>query len=143
METNDGGSQLLAALVGSICYDPDIEFVIAFGSSVTDDSHRSSDLDLAIKFDDDLTAHERFHKWCFLSGDLQRSDAPFVDLSDIGTLPVDIANDAVNGQFLCGDEAAFRAFKADVEEAFKAQCDDIRRHQRDVIERIAEEGLSG
>lgn len=143
MEAIDGGSRLLTALDESICRDSDIEFVVAFGSQVTDGSRPSSDLDIAMKFDDELSSHERFQKRCFLSGDLQRSDAPFIDVSDIETLPVDVANDAVNGQFLCGDEAAFRAFKADIEAAFEAQSDDIRRRQRDVIERIAEEGLSG
>lgn len=143
MGATDVESRLLTALEESICRDVDIEFVVAFGSHVADGPHRSSDLDLAIKFDEALTAHERFKKRCFLSGDLQRSDAPFIDISDIETLPVDVANDAVNGQFLCGDEAVFGAFRADIAESFEAERDDIRRHQRDVIDRIAEEGLSG
>lgn len=143
MATIDEGSPLLSALDESICRDPDIEFVVAFGSRVTDGPHQSSDLDLAIKFDDELTAHERFQKRCFLSGDLQQSDAPFFDLSDIEALPIDVANDAIKGEFICGDEAAFHAFKADVERAFDEQRGDIRRQQRAVIDRIASEGLSG
>lgn len=143
MATTDEGSPLLSALDESICRDPAIEFVVAFGSRVTDSPHQSSDLDIAIKFDDELTAHERFQKWCFLSGDLQQSDAPFIDISDIEVLPIDVANDAIKGEFLCGDLAAFQAFKADVEQAFDEQREDIRRQQRAVIDRIASEGLSG
>lgn len=143
MATIDEGSKLLTALDESICRDPDIVFVIAFGSRVTDAPHPSSDLDVAIKFDDELTAHERFQKWCFLSGDLQRSNGPFIDISDIETLPIEVANDAIKGQFLCGDEAAFLEFKSDVEKAFNEQRDVIRRQQRDIIDRIAAEGLSG
>jgi len=64
----------------------DLEFVVAFGSQVTGDSRSSSDLDLAVKFADDLSSHEQFQKRCFFSGDLQQADAPCIDLSDIEDL---------------------------------------------------------
>lgn len=143
MDATDGRSRLLAALGESICHDADIEFVVSFGSRVTGESRPSSDIDLAVKFDNDLASNERFRKWCFLSGDLQRADGPFVDLSDIESLPIDIAHDAVNGEFLCGDEQAFRQFKEDIEDTFEDRREDIRRHQEEVIDRIAREGLSG
>lgn len=143
MEGIDGRSLLLTRLEESLCRDPDIEFVVSFGSQVTGDSRPSSDLDLAVKFADTLSSHERFQKRCFLSGDLQRADAPFIDISDIEDLPLDVAHDAVTGEFLCGDEQAFRQFRADIGEEFEERRDDIRRHQRDVIDRIAENGLHG
>lgn len=143
MTTIDEGSPLLTALDESICQDPHIVFVVVFGSQVKNGPHRSSDIDLAIKFDDELSARERFQKRCFLSGDLQRSNSPFIDISDIDSLPIEVAIDAVEGQFICGDEAAFDTFKSDVEKAFDAQREDIRRHQQEVINRIATEGLSG
>jgi predicted nucleotidyltransferase len=143
MDGTDGRSRLVAALEESLCRDADIEFAVAFGSQVSGDSHPSSDFDVAIKFADDLSSHERFQKRCFRSGALQQENAPFVDVSDIEELPVGVAADAVNGEILCGDEQAFHQFKADVETAFEEQRDDIRRHQQDVIERIAEEGLHG
>ena len=68
METSDEHSQLFATLEESLCRDSNIEFVVAFGSQVTDDSRSSSDLDLAVTFADDLSSHERFQKRCFLSG---------------------------------------------------------------------------
>lgn len=77
----------------------------------------------------------------FLSGELQREDAPFVDLSDIESLPVAVAHDAVTGELLCGGERAFRRFKTEVEAAFERQRKDDRRHHRNVIDRIAEDGL--
>lgn len=143
MDTIDGRSRLLALLEESLCRGPDIEFAVAFGSQVTGDSRPSSDLDLAVKFTDSLSSHERFQKRCFLSGDLQRADAPFIDISDIEGLPLDVAHDAVTGEFLCGDEQAFRQFRADIEAVFEERRDDIRRHRRDVIDRIAENGLHG
>ncbi|MCO8245335.1 nucleotidyltransferase domain-containing protein [Haladaptatus sp. AB643] len=143
MDSIDGHSELLAVLGESLCRDADIEFAVVFGSQLTSNSRPSSDLDLAVKFTKSLSSHERFQKLCFLSGDLQREGAPFIDLSDIETLPLEVAHDAVNGEFLCGDEDAFRHFKADTESLFEEQHEDIRRHQRDVIDRIAEDGLHG
>jgi predicted nucleotidyltransferase len=143
MEADDERSQLFATLEESLCRDSDIEFVVAFGSQVTGASRSSSDLDLAVKFAEDLSSHDRFQKRCFLSGDLQQADAPFIDLSDMENLPLGVAHDAVNGEFLCGNEQAFRQFKTDIEASFEERRDEIRRHQQDVIDRIAEDGLRG
>lgn len=139
----DGRSEILADLGASFCDEGAIEFAIAFGSQVAGKSRPSSDLDLAVKFTDDLSSRERFEKRCFLSGDLQREGAPFIDISDIEDLPIAVAHDAVNGEFLCGDERAFRRFKTKIERAFEDRRDEIRDHQRGVIDRIAEGGLRG
>ncbi|WP_276253151.1 nucleotidyltransferase domain-containing protein [Halomontanus rarus] len=139
MNTSGGRSQVLATLEDSLCCDSDIEFAVAFGSQVRGEPSHSSDFDLAVKFADQLSPHERFQKRCFLSGDLQSEEMPFVDLSDIEALPLDVAHDAVNGDFICGDEKAFRRFKAELEATFAEQRDEIRQHQREVIDRIAEE----
>ncbi len=136
-------SQVLVALEESVCADPDIVFAVVFGSLISGESAPSSDLDLAIKFTDGLSDKERFEKRCFLSGDLQHETRPFVDVSDIESLPVDVAHDAVNGELLCGDERAFEQFRADVEAEFTEQRETLRRHQRAVIDRIAEDGLRG
>jgi predicted nucleotidyltransferase len=143
MAANKRCSRILDELEESVCPDPNVEFVVAFGSQVTGDSTCASDLDLAVKFADDLSAHERFEARCFLSGDLQRDDAPFIDLSDIETLPPDVAHDAVNGTFVCGDKRAFAKFKTDIEATFDERRETLRRQQREVIDRIAEDGLRG
>lgn len=143
MGTTDGHSRLLAALESSVCRDPAVEFAVAFGSQATGGDRPSSDLDIALKFANELSSRERFRKRCFLAGELQREDAPFVDVSDIEELPLAVAHDAVQGRLLCGDEQAFRAVKTEVKAAFAEQGDDIRRRQRAVIDRIAEEGLRG
>jgi len=143
MNTGDSELELFAALDESVCSDSDVLFVVAFGSQVTGEATRGSDLDLAIKFANELPESDRFEKRCFLSGDLQREDTPFIDVSDIESLPLDVAHDAVNGVFVCGDEHAFERFKTNVEATFAEQRDTLRRHQRGVIDRIAEEGLRG
>jgi predicted nucleotidyltransferase len=143
MEANDGASQVFAALEESLCRDPAVEFVVAFGSRITGEETRGSDVDVAVKFSADLSDRERFEKRCFLSGDVQRDDVPFVDLSDIEALPPDVAHDAVNGTFVCGDEQAFERFRSEVEASFADRRGDLRRQQRAVIDRIAEDGLRG
>lgn len=143
MESGDEATGSFADLEASICDDADIEFVVAFGSQLTGNATRRSDLDVAIKFAAELSDRERFEKRCFLSGDIQQDDAPFVDLSDIETLPIDVAHDAVDGTLICGDEQAFEQFKGDIEATFVDQRDDLRRQQRETINRIAAEGLRG
>jgi len=143
MDASGESSEILDALEASACTDPNVEFAVAFGSQIEGEPTRSSDADLAVKFADGLSDRERFDKRCFLSGDLQQDGAPFVDLSDIETLPLDVAHDAVNGRFVCGDERAFERFKADIEERFAEERETLRRHQHEVIDRIAEDGLRG
>ncbi|WP_436929040.1 type VII toxin-antitoxin system MntA family adenylyltransferase antitoxin [Halosimplex halobium] len=143
MSGSGGPSSVLDDFEKSLCSDPAVEFAVAFGSQVEGEPTQSSDIDVAVRFSDDLSDRQRFEKRCFLSGDLQREDAPFVDLSDIESLPVDLARDAVNGRFLCGDEREFERFKADVEATFAEQRDTLRDRQHGVIDRIAEDGLRG
>jgi predicted nucleotidyltransferase len=83
MANHGDSSKIFDELTASVCSDPDVEFVVAFGSQVAGEPTALSDVDLAIKFAENLSDHERFEKWCFLSGDLQQDDAPFVDVADI------------------------------------------------------------
>jgi predicted nucleotidyltransferase len=143
MTSHGDRTEVLEDLAASVCPDPDVEYVVAFGSQVSGEPTASSDLDLAVKFVDDLSDQERFEKWCFLSGDLQQENAPFVDVADIQSLPLDVAHDVVNGEFVCGDEEAFEQFKREIEAGFSEHRETIRREQRKVIDRIAEDGLRG
>ena len=143
MEADDSRPESADVLEGSVCDDEDIVFAVAFGSRISGDPTATSDLDLAVKFADDLPDRDRFEKQCFLSGDVQREGTPFVDVSDIESLPLAVAHDAVNGRFVCGDRDAFKRFKTDVEASFADQRESLRRRQRDVIDRIAEDGLRG
>jgi len=127
----------------SLCADEDIEFVVAFGSQLTGDSTDGSDLDIAVKFAGELSASERFTKRCFLSGDLQADEMPFVDVSDIETLPVDVAHDAINGTVVCGDKGVIDQYTAAIKAAFHDQREEHRHSHRQLIDRIATEGLRG
>ncbi|WP_251328492.1 type VII toxin-antitoxin system MntA family adenylyltransferase antitoxin [Haloplanus pelagicus] len=136
-------SQVVSALEEAVCSDPEITFAVLFGSQISGESTLSSDFDLAIKFANELSDRDRFEKRCFLSGDLQHEGRPFIDVSDIESLPLDVAHDAVNGELLCGDEQVFEQFKRDIEAEFDEQRETLRRQQRAVIDRIAEDGLRG
>ena len=100
----------------------------------------TTDIDLAVKFSDHLTLKERFRHLCVLSGNLQLSDRPFADVSDLEALPTDIAHDAVQGRLVYGSEHQLGAFRKNVEEEFEDQREVIRAKQRSVIERIADHG---
>ena len=81
----------------TLCDHPEVEFAVVFGSRNARTARPSSDLDVAVKFSDALSAEDRFGLRCHLSGRLQRDDAPFVDLSDVEELPLEVAYEAVSG----------------------------------------------
>lgn len=143
METDKGPPSVPVHVRETLCENSDIEFVVVFGSRATGTERSSSDLDIAVKFDPDLTSEVRFRKQCRLSARLQETDTPFVDLSDIDELPLEFAHAAVNGELICGDREAFRKFKTEIEDRFEDSREEIERQQRDLIHRIAEEGLRG
>lgn len=135
--------ELVSELASSLCAELGVEFAVAFGSAVTGQWTPSSDVDVAVKFDGALSSTERFRRLCYISGNVQRSDAPFVDVSDVETLPLPVARRAVDGEFLCGDESAFRSYRAAIEAEYEGRREEFRRHRRDVIDRIADGGLRG
>lgn len=140
-ETLDG--ELPPGTRDALCSDPDVVFVVLFGSRAGGRPRASSDVDVAVKFVDDLSRTERFRKRCRLSATVQDSNTPFVDLSDVDALPLPVAHAAVGGRFVCGDRHAFETFKTTVEGQFDAERAAIERRQRKLIQRIAEEGLHG
>ena len=143
MEPNADQSQIRSALKDMVCADPDIVFAVVFGSQLSGTATHSSDLDIAVKFTADCSERNRFKKRCVLSGELQHEEFPSIDVSDIESLPLDVAHDVVNGKLLCGDEDAFEEFKTDTEAEFDEQRETLRRHQRAIIDRITEDGLRG
>lgn len=143
MTPDDGQLDVPASVKETLCTDPGIEFVVVFGSRVTTTSRPSSDLDIAIKFSEALSSDERFRKRCHLSGHVQESDAPVIDLSDIDDLSLEFAHAAVKGELLCGDEQTFQRFKTDVEAEFEDKQEEIEQEQRQLISRIAKEGFHG
>lgn len=136
MEPNADQPRIRSALKDVVCADPDVVFAVAFGSQLSGTATRSSDFDIAVKFTADCSERDRFKKRCVLSGELQHEEFPFIDVSDIDSLPLDVAHDAVNGDLLCGDTRAFEQFKTEIEAEFDEQRETLRQHQRAVIDRV-------
>ena len=136
-------TQTIADLRDTFAESDAVQFAVLFGSFTEDDDTSPSDIDLAIKFSDTLAPGERFRHLCVFSGNLQSSNRPFIDVSDIERLPLDIAHDAVHGKLVYGNEQRFEMFREDIQDTFAAQRDAIRSRQRDVIKRIANQGLHG
>jgi predicted nucleotidyltransferase len=131
------------AALETVCTDPAVQFVVAFGSRVEGTSRASSDLDLAVKFEDDCSEAERFRKRCHYLGHLQRRELPLLDVVDLDTLPIEVAHAAVGGELVCGDADAFQHCRRDIESAFAERRDGIERRHRERIARVADEGLHG
>lgn len=134
-------SPVPSSVVETLRQDPDVEFAVAFGSRITGDHRSGSDLDIAVKFSDALSATERFRKRIGLSGRLQADGIPFVDVSDIDAMPPHLEREVVTGQLLCGDTTAFRRFVEAVERESTERDD--RREDYEYIRRVAEDGLHG
>lgn len=141
VQRNDGEPVVPAHVEAILCDHPDVEFAVVFGSRVASAARPSSDLDVAVKFSEALSAEDRFRLRCRLSSRLQRDDAQFVDVSDVEDLPVEVAHEAVSGELLCGDEEAFQKVHDAIEAEFADRRDEIERRQRSVIRRIADDGI--
>lgn len=126
-----------------LCRDPDVEFVVLFGSRASGTARRSSDLDVVVKFEDSLSPTERFRKRCRLSGQLQSDEGPFVDLVDLDDVPIELAHAALDGTLVCGDEEVYEQVQRAVATEFESRRSAVERTQRETIRRIAEEGLRG
>lgn len=137
------GRRLPSTIEDELCHDPDVEFVVVFGSRMEGSSRASSDFDVAVKFTDELSSADRFRKHCRLASEVQETDTPFVDLSDVETLPLPVAYAAVNGTFVCGDEEVFETVRETITSKFEDERPAIEREQRELIQRIAEDGLHG
>jgi predicted nucleotidyltransferase len=65
----------------------DVRFATLFGSRVRDDDHESSDIDVALRFPDELSPTERFRRRNRINVDLQSHADALVDVSEIDDLP--------------------------------------------------------
>ncbi|WP_231899214.1 nucleotidyltransferase domain-containing protein [Halorubrum trapanicum] len=100
--------------------ETDVRFAVLFGSRVRGDGHESSDVDVALRFPDDLSPTERFRRRNRIDADLQSHADAFVDVSDIEDLPVPIARAALrDGIRLVGDDRDVDAYRERVEAEYE------------------------
>ena len=116
----------------------EVRFAILFGSYARDTADRNSDVDIALRFPDEMDAYKRFHSRNRIDADLQEYAPGFVDVSDIETLPNPVAHAALrDGIILVGDEQAVRSYQKRVKAEYDATLTDRERERREFIDRLA------
>lgn len=122
----------------SVFADTDVRYAVLFGSYATGSETSTSDLDVGVRFADDCSRRERFRQRNRIDSALQSYADPFVDVSDLETLPETVALSALrDGQFLYGDHATKAADERRLEQQVDASSEDRKRRQREFIDRLA------
>ena len=118
--------------------DTEVTFAILFGSVVSDTTHASSDVGVALRFPDEMTAKDRFRHRNRIDAELQSYADRFVDVSDIEALPLAVARVALRGGIrLVGDEQAVDAYRKRIEAADESSATDRERERQEFIDRLA------
>lgn len=124
--------------------DQPLEFALLFGSQVTGTATEQSDVDLVVKFSDDLEPDERFRRRNRIAGELMaRLGRDNVDVSDLDQLSTEIAHSALQeGVLLVGDEETLTEYRQQVATAYERTAVD-RKRDRDALLRRLEQGTYG
>ena len=118
--------------------EADVRFAVLFGSRVRGEAHESSDVDVALRFPDDLSPTERFRRRNRIDADLQSHADAFVDVSDIDSLPLPIARAALrDGIRLVGDDRDIDTYRERVEAEYEETATERERDRREFVDRLA------
>lgn len=113
-----------------------VEFAILFGSHARGTA--SSDVDIALRFPEEMNARERFRLSNRIDAELQQYTASFVDVSDIDTLPIPVTYAALrDGIVLVGGERKVEAYQENVEQEYEATKDDREQARQEFINQLA------
>ena len=116
----------------------ELVFAVLFGSYARGTVDESSDVDITLRFPDEMGARERFRLRNRLDAELQQYAEDFVDVSDIDALPTSVAHTALReGDLLVGDESTVEAYRKRIFKEYEATADERERKRRDLIERLA------
>ncbi|TKX48498.1 nucleotidyltransferase domain-containing protein [Halorubrum sp. SD690R] len=141
VESNHGGSAIDGVDVAALrryLAATDVRFAVLFGSRVRGETHDSSDVDVALRFSEELSPKERFRRRNRIDTDLQGYADGFVDVSDIQDLPLPIARAALQeGVRLVGDEREIAAYREQIDAEYDRTAADRERDRREFIDRLA------
>ncbi|MDB2259279.1 nucleotidyltransferase domain-containing protein [Halorubrum ezzemoulense] len=116
----------------------DVRFAVLFGSRVRGETHDSSDVDVVLRFPEELSPKERFRRRNRIDTDLQGYADDFVDVSDIEDLPLPIARAALReGVRLVGDERELTAYREQIDAEYERTAADREWDRREFIDRLA------
>jgi predicted nucleotidyltransferase len=115
-----------------------VTFAVLFGSHARDTESESSDIDVALRFSDEMDDYERFHLRNRISAELQQHADAFVDVSDLDSLPLPVAHAALrDGVYLVGDERTVEAYRERVKAEYEATAEKRKREHEEFIDRLA------
>lgn len=115
-----------------------VVFALLFGSHARGTADSSSDVDVALRFPDEMDARDRFRLRNRIDAELQQYAESFVDVSDIDAVPTAVAYAALrNGRRVVGDERTVEAYREMVEREYDATADDRERERRKFVDRLA------
>ncbi|WP_311172539.1 type VII toxin-antitoxin system MntA family adenylyltransferase antitoxin [Halobellus ordinarius] len=116
----------------------DIDFAVLFGSHARGVAEDSSDVDIALKFHDDIDERECFRRRNRIDAEVQAYADGFVDVSDIETLPTHVARAALReGIPLVGEKSVIDAYRARTEAEYDARSGERKNEREQFIERLA------
>lgn len=115
-----------------------VVFALLFGSHARDTAESASDVDVTLRFPEELDDRERFRARNRIDAELQQFADGFVDVNDIDALPTEVAYAALrDGVVLVGDERAVETHREQVAEAYEATAAERERERREFIDRLA------
>jgi predicted nucleotidyltransferase len=116
----------------------EVLFAVLFGSQARGTADESSDVDVALRFPEEMAAHERFRRRNRIDAHLQEYAESFVDVSEIDALPTSVAHVALrDGIVLAGDVQTVESYRKRVTEEYEASADERERKHREFIDRLA------
>lgn len=118
--------------------ETDVHFAVLFGSLATGSTHESSDVDIAVRFPDEMTSKQRFRLRNRIDAELQAFADRFVDVSDVEDLPLSVARRALRDGFeLVGDSEDIDAYHEQIESAYEMSVAERERERQEFIDRLA------
>lgn len=119
----------------------EVVYAVCFGSVARQEAHAGSDVDVAIRFPDEMDERERFRHHNRIDAELQAYADTTVDVSDLETLPPAVALRALReGVLVIGDESRLETDRDRLESTASETAADRLREQRSFIDRIARGG---
>jgi hypothetical protein len=95
-------------------------------------------VDVALRFPEEMDAHERFRLRNRIDAHLQEYAEGFVDVSELSSLPTPVAYAALrDGIVLAGDEQTVESYREQVKQEYEANADERERERREFIDRLA------
>ena len=137
-DANQPFGKVRSEAIASSLAETAVEFAVLFGSYADGDPDESSDVDIALRFPETLSATERFRLRNRIDADLQEYADSFVDVSDIDTLPTPVAYRALrDGTVLVGDDQTVDAYREQITQAYNETTDARKAQRAEFIDRLA------